>query len=99
MTERIIFGIAFVIYTAALIYLLTRQRNVEWDVDAALNAAASAANAVAKTQEDVEAFKERFDAVIAEAERQNEREAKWNDGLNNILNYCLEDSFKAGGVK
>lgn len=99
MTERMFFGIAFIVYTAVLVYLCLRLRNVEWDIDSAFNAAASAANAVAKTQEDVEEFKERFDAVIAEAERQNEREAKWNDGLNNILNYCLEDSFKAGGIK
>jgi F0F1-type ATP synthase membrane subunit b/b' len=99
MTERMFFGIAFVIYTAVLIYLSVKQRNIEWDVDAALNAAANTAKAVVETQSKIENFQERFDAVIAEAERQNEREAKWNDGLNNILNYCLEDSFKAGGVK
>lgn len=42
-------------------------------------------------------FKERFDDVMVEAEKQVQMEAKWNTGLNNILNYCLEDSFKAGG--
>lgn len=42
-------------------------------------------------------FKERFDDVMLEAEKQVQLEAKWNTGLNNILNYCLEDSFKAGG--
>ena len=44
-------------------------------------------------------FKERFDDVMTEAEKQIEEEARWNTGLNNILNFCLDDAFNAGGGK
>ena len=44
-------------------------------------------------------FKERFDDVMTEAEKQIEEEIKWNTGLNNILNFCLDDAFNAGGKK
>ena len=44
-------------------------------------------------------FKERFDDVMTEAEKQVEEEIKWNTGLNNILNFCLDDAFNAGGGK
>ena len=47
----------------------------------------------------IDDFERRFNEVMEEAERQNEREAQWNEGLHNILNYCLEDSFKIGGER
>lgn len=47
----------------------------------------------------LKSFSGRFNTVMAEAERQNEREAQWNEGLNNILNYSFNDAFKTGGDK
>ena len=38
-----------------------------------------------------------FMALIKKSEKVLEQEARWNEGLNNILNYSLEDAFKTGG--
>lgn len=54
---------------------------------------------LASAEKELHTFKSKFTEVMAEAERQNEREAQWNEGLNNILNYSLTQAFDPGGKK
>lgn len=53
--------------------------------------------AAEKNAKELADFKERFDDVMTAAEEQVKEEERWNKGLNNILNFCLDDAYKAGG--
>lgn len=94
MTTMFIF-IALVILAGANLFFWLKLHSLEYDLDAALNAVAMQTKALSDLKAETDGFKEHFDEVIAEAEKQNELEAQWNVGLNNILNYSLADSYKA----
>lgn len=57
----------------------------------------SADEAIAKNENEFAEFKNRFDDVMATAEEQLKEEERWNTGLNNILNFCLDDAYRVNG--
>lgn len=80
--------------TAEAISLRERIKNAEKKIDEA-----AMGKDLGEISAELDKFKERFESAIAEAEKQNDIEARWNEGLNNILNYNLIQAFEAGKDK
>ena len=66
------------------------------EINATLEAHGAAINDIGETFAE---FKDKFDDIMGQAEEQLKEEEKWNTGLNNILNFCLDDAYNAGGTK
>lgn len=113
MQYLIILAIGILALAAACFFAYRRTDLLETDIEIALAAISRQTKTIADLKRELEAqaearrefsaefaeFKERFDDVMTEAEKQVEEEIKWNTGLNNILNFCLDDAFNAGGGK
>ncbi len=94
--ERTFLWIAVTVCAVAILYLAGKNRDLEYDIKSALSSVARMSKALAESIKELDAVRSQLDEAMAEIKKQGEREAQWNEGLNNILNYSLEQAFEAG---
>lgn len=70
-----------------MLLLLLKDGAMTGEIHRSQAAAAEAMQAAERAQGELAALRERFEDALGEAERQAEREKRWNEGLSNILSY------------
>ena len=70
-----------------MLLLLLKDRAMGERISQSLEAAGEAQRAADRGGRELAALKGRFEDVLGEAERQAEREKRWNEGISNILAY------------
>lgn len=70
-----------------MLLLLLRDRAMARETGRSMEAAEEAMKAADRAERELKELKGRFEDLLGEAERQAEREKRWNEGLSNILSY------------